>query len=95
MKFGVMMFTTDYSMTPMELATATEDRGFESLWFPEHSHIPISRKSQWPAGGDLPKMYYDVMDPFVGLAAAAAVTKTIKLATGICLVIQRDPIQLA
>ena len=56
MKFGVMMFTTDYSMTPMELAIATEDRGFESLWFPEHSHIPLSRKSQWPAGGDLPKM---------------------------------------
>ena len=70
MKFGVMMFTTDYSMTPMELAIATEDLGFESLWFPEHSHIPLSRKSQWPAGGDLPKMYYDVMDPFVGLAAA-------------------------
>ena len=68
MKFGVMMFTTDYSMTPMELAIATEDRDFESLWFPEHSHIPLSRKSQWPAGGDLPKMYYDVMDPFVGLA---------------------------
>jgi probable F420-dependent oxidoreductase len=95
MKFGVMMFTTDYSMTPMELATAAEDRGFESLWFPEHSHIPLTRKSSWPGGGDLPKMYYDVMDPFVGLAAAAAVTKTIKLATGICLVIQRDPIQLA
>ena len=58
MKFGVMMFTTDYSMTPMELATAAEDRGFESLWFPEHSHIPLTRKSPWPAGGDLPKMYY-------------------------------------
>lgn len=95
MQFGVMMFTTDYSMSPTELALAAEERGFESLWFPEHSHIPVSRKSPWPGGGDLPKMYYDVLDPFVGLAAAAAVTKTIKLATGICLVIQRDPIHTA
>jgi probable F420-dependent oxidoreductase len=95
MKFGVMMFTTDYSMAPQELAIAAEERGFESLWFPEHSHIPLPRVSPWPGGGELPKMYYDVLDPFVALGAAASVTSKIKLATGICLVIQRDPIQLA
>ena len=95
MKFGVMMFTTDYSISAHELAIAAEDRGFESLWLPEHSHIPLPRASPWPGGGELPKMYYDVMDPFVSLGAAASVTKRIKLATGICLVVQRDPIQLA
>ena len=95
MKFGVMMFTTDYSIAAHELAIAVEERGFESLWLPEHSHIPLPRVSPWPGGGELPKMYYDVMDPFVSLGAAASVTKRIKLATGICLVVQRDPIQLA
>jgi probable F420-dependent oxidoreductase len=95
MHHGVMMFVTDYSMGPAELAVAAEERGFESLWFPEHSHIPASRRSPWPGGPELPKMYYDTMDPFVALGAAAAVTDTIKLATGICLVIQRDPIQTA
>ncbi len=95
MKFGIAMFLTDYSMTAVALARACEERGFESLWLPEHSHIPLSRNSPWPGGGDLPKCYYDVMDPFVALGAAAAVTETLKLATGICLVIQRDPIQLA
>ena len=95
MKFGVTMFTTDYSISPSELAVAAEERDFESLWLPEHSHIPIPRVSPWPGGGELPKMYYDVMDPFVSLASAASVTKKIKLATGICLVVQRDPIQVA
>lgn len=95
MHHGVMMFVTDYSMGPAELAVAVEERGFESLWLPEHSHIPASRRSPWPGGPELPKMYYDTMDPFVALGAAAAVTDTIKLATGICLVIQRDPIQTA
>ena len=95
MHHGVMMFVTDYSMGPAELAVAAEERGFESLWLPEHSHIPASRRSPWPGGPELPKMYYDTMDPFVALGAAAAVTDTIKLATGICLVIQRDPIQTA
>src|SRR5580693_5424582 len=95
LKFGTSMFFTDYSMTPGELGQALEARGFESLWAPEHSHIPLSRQSPFPQGGDLPKKYYDAMDPFVTLAAAAAVTKTIKLATGICLVVQRDPIQTA
>lgn len=95
MKFGVAMFMTDYSMGPTELAIACEERGIESLWAPEHSHIPLSRESPWPGGAELPKQYYDVMDPFVCLSAAAAVTKKLKLATGIALVIQRDPIQLA
>ena len=95
MKFGVAMFFTDYSMSPQDLAVASEERGLESVWAPEHSHIPLPRVTPWPGGGELPKQYYDVMDPFVTLTAAAAVTKTIKLATGICLVIQRDPIQTA
>lgn len=95
MKLGVSMFFTDYSMSPQDLAIAAEERGFESLWAPEHSHIPLPRVSPWPGGSELPKQYYDVMDPFVTLAAAAAVTKTLKVGTGICLVIQRDPIQTA
>ncbi|MBT3333385.1 MAG: LLM class F420-dependent oxidoreductase [Rhodospirillaceae bacterium] len=95
MDFGIAMFPTDYSIGPAELAIAAEERGFGSLWFPEHSHIPLSRKSPWPGGSELPKHYYDVMDPLVSLGAAAAVTETIRLCTGICLVIQRDPIQLA
>ncbi|MBT7759163.1 MAG: TIGR03619 family F420-dependent LLM class oxidoreductase, partial [Rhodospirillaceae bacterium] len=95
MEYGVSIFPTDYSISPAELAVATEERGFESLWFPEHSHIPLSRTSPWPGGGDLPKQYYDCMDPLVALATAAAVTKKIRLCTGICLIIQRDPIQLA
>jgi len=95
MKVGVAMFCTDYSMQPTELAAALEARGFESLWLPEHSHIPLSRVSPFPPGGDLPKKYYDVMDPFVALGAAAAVTTSLKLATGICLVAQRDAIQTA
>ena len=95
MHFGVMMFVTEYSMSPPDLAIAAEERGFESIWIPEHSHIPTSRKSPFPGGGDLPKIYYDVMDPFVALGAAASVTKNIRLATGICLVVQRDPLQTA
>ena len=95
MKLGLMMFPTDYSIQPAELARAAEERGFESLWFPEHSHIPAKRVTPWPGGPELPKMYYDVYEPFVALAAAAAVTKSLKLGTGICLVVQRDPIQTA
>jgi probable F420-dependent oxidoreductase len=89
------MFPTDYSIQPPDLAMEAEARGFESLWLPEHSHIPTSRKSPWPGGGELPKYYYDSYDPFVSLGAAAAVTKKIKLATGICLVVERDPIHTA
>jgi len=95
MHIGAAMFFTDYSMTPAELATALEERGFESVWAPEHSHIPLTRKSEWPGGGELPKKYYDAMDPFVTLTAAAAVTKKLKVGTGVCLVNQRDPIQTA
>jgi probable F420-dependent oxidoreductase len=93
--FGVSMFPTDYAIQPVELARAAEERGFESLFFPEHTHIPASRKTPYPAGGDLPKEYWHTHDPFVALAAAAAATKKIKLAPGVCLVIERDPIVLA
>ena len=95
MDFGAMMFMTDYSISAVDLARALEERGFESLWNPEHSHIPLSRKTPFPGGGDVPKMYYDAMDPFVTLTAAAAATKKLKLGTGVCLVIQRDTIQTA
>jgi probable F420-dependent oxidoreductase len=95
MKFGGAMFFTDYSMTAPELAAALEERGFESVWAPEHSHIPLSRKTPYPGGGDLPKEYYDAMDPFVVLAAASQATKAIKLGTGVLLVQQRDAIQTA
>jgi probable F420-dependent oxidoreductase len=95
MQVGAAMFFTDYSMAPAELGRALEQRGFESLWAPEHSHIPLSRKSPFPSGGELPKQYHDVMDPFVTLTAVAAVTRSLKLGTGVCLVIQRDTIQTA
>jgi probable F420-dependent oxidoreductase len=95
MRYGLTIFPTDYSIHPAELGRAAEERGFESLWVAEHSHIPCSRKTPWPGGAELPKMYYDVVDPFVALAMAAAATTTLKVGTGICLVIQRDPIQTA
>ena len=95
MKIGAAMFFTDYSMMPGELARTLEERGFDSVWAPEHSHIPLSRKTPFPGGGDLPKKYYDAMDPFVTLTAAAAATTTLKVGTGVCLVNQRDPIQTA
>src|ERR1700735_2734276 len=95
MDFGAAIFFTDYSISPGDLGFALESRGFESLWAAEHSHIPLSRKSPWGGGGELPKQYYDVMDPFVTLTAAASVTKRLKLGTGVCLVNQRDPIQTA
>ena len=95
MDFGAAMFFTDYSMTPGELGQALEARGFELVWAPEHSHIPSSRLTPPASGGELGKQYYDVMDPFVTLTAAAMATKTLKVATGVCLVIQRDTIQTA
>src|SRR6187397_3096229 len=95
MHVGLTMFPTDYAIPPHDLAVAAEARGYDSLWLPEHSHIPTRRKSPWPGGAELPKYYYDTYDPFLSLAAAAAVTKTIKLATGICLVVERDPIHTA
>ncbi|HEX2941905.1 MAG TPA: LLM class F420-dependent oxidoreductase [Rhodopila sp.] len=95
MKFGASMFFTDYSIAPAALARAMEERGFDTLWAPEHSHIPLSRKTPFPLGPELPKRYYDVMDPFVTLTAAAMVTTRLRLGTGICLIAQRDPIQTA
>jgi probable F420-dependent oxidoreductase len=95
MKFGASMFFTDYSMTPAALGRALEERGFDILFAPEHSHIPLSRKTAFVLGPELPKRYCDVMDPFVTLTAAAAVTTTLKLGTGVCLIAQRDPIQTA
>ena len=95
MHFGASMFFTDYSMPPQALGKALEERGFESVWAPEHSHIPLSRKTPFIMGGDLPKKYYDVMDPFVTLTAAALATTSLKLGTGICLVGQRDVLQTA
>ena len=95
MKIGAAIFFTEYSMTPAELAPALEERGFESLWVAEHSHIPVTRRFSLPGGMELSKQYYDVMDPFVTLSAAAAVTTRLRLATGVCLVIQRDTIQTA
>jgi probable F420-dependent oxidoreductase len=95
MKFALTIFPTDEAIRPDELARAAEDRGFESLFFPEHTHIPCSRKTPYPAGGELPREYTRTHDPFVALTMAAAVTKKIKLATGICLVIERDPITTA
>jgi probable F420-dependent oxidoreductase len=95
MQFGASMFFTDYSMAPAALAVALEERGFESVWAAEHSHIPVSRRTPFAGGGELPKQYYDAMDPFVVLTAAAMATKTLKVGTGVCLVNQRDPIQTA
>jgi probable F420-dependent oxidoreductase len=95
MDLGVVMFATDESMAPDELARAAEDRGLASVWFPEHTHIPASRQSPYPGGGELPRSYYRTYDPFVALAAAAAVTATVRLGFGVCLVVERDPIVTA
>ena len=94
-KFGVAIFPTDYAISMGELAPAAEQAGFESLWVAEHSHIPVSRLSAWPGGADLPKHYSHTMDPFVALTVAALASTTIRVGTGICLVVQRDPIHTA
>jgi probable F420-dependent oxidoreductase len=92
MRHGVTMFVTDRSMTAADLARAVEERGLDSLYLPEHTHIPVSRRTPYPLGGELPEEYKRTLDPFVALATAAAVTSRIKLGTGVCLVAQRDPI---
>lgn len=92
MKFGISMFPTDYAIHPAELAREVEARGFESLWMPEHTHIPVSRLSPAPGGADLPKHYWHTYDLFVALTAAAAVTTKLRIASCICLIIERDPI---
>jgi probable F420-dependent oxidoreductase len=93
--YGITTFPADYAISPIELAKAVEERGFDSLFFNEHTHIPVSRRSAFPGGGELPKPYSHTYDPFVALGAAAAVTSRIWLGTGICLVVERDPIILA
>ena len=95
MHFGVVTPNTEYDIRPEILAREAEARGFESIWVPEHTHIPVSRQSPFPLGGDLPEEYKHFMDPFVSLTAVAMTTNTIKLATGIYLVIEHDPIVVA
>jgi probable F420-dependent oxidoreductase len=95
MKIGAVMFSTTDSMPPAELARELEDRGFESLWVPEHTHVPLSRTTPFIGGGPMPRPYYEIFDPFLTLNTAAAVTKKLKIGTGIALVVQRDPIVTA
>ncbi len=92
MKIGVSMFATDYAMRIDALAREAEARGFESLFVPEHTHIPTSRRSPWPGGAALPKAYWHALDPFVSLMAAAAATSKLRIGTGICLLTERDPL---
>lgn len=95
MRIGTFYFPTDYGIDVRELAGALEARGFESLFFCEHTHIPVSRRTPFPSGGELPKRYAHTHDPFVGLSFAAAATKKLLLGTGVCLVTEHDPIVTA
>ena len=95
MHVGISNFNTEYGLRPDEIARALEERGYESLWLPEHTHIPASRRTTFPRGGELSKPYYHMSDPFVSLMAAAAATKSLKIATGICLLIEHHPITVA
>ena len=92
MKFGISTFVTGEGIAPGALAIAIEERGFDSLFVAEHTHIPLSRKSPWPRGGELPRKYYRTLDPFVTLTAAAIATERLLLGTGVTLVVERDPI---
>ena len=92
MEFGISTFVTDEGIAPGALARAIEERGFDSLFIAEHTHIPLSRKSPWPRGGELPRKYYRTLDPFVTLTAVAAATERLLLGTGVALVVERDPI---
>jgi probable F420-dependent oxidoreductase len=89
------MFATDESVDPATLARMVEERGFESVFFPEHTHIPVSRRTPYPPGGDLPREYYRILDPFVATTAAAIATERLKVGTGICIVTEHDPIVTA
>lgn len=91
MELGIAIFSTDEVVAPDELARMVEARGFESLFFPEHTHIPASRETPYPVSGELPREYSRTLDPFVACAAAAAVTERLRVGTGICLVVERDP----
>ena len=95
MDFGALVFPTDLSIRPDRLATELEARGFESLWVTEHTHIPVSRRTPWPGGPELPEEYRRTLDPYVALTAAAMVTQRLRLGTGISLVAQHDPLVLA
>ena len=95
MRFGVTVFLTDYTIDPATFAREVEARGFDSMFTPEHTHIPSSRKTPPPMGEPLPKQYFHALDPFVALSYAAAATKNLRVGTGICLVAQHDPIALA
>jgi probable F420-dependent oxidoreductase len=90
--YGLAIFATDYSVDPATFARIAEERGFESVFFPEHTHIPVSRDTPYPSGGELPQQYWRTHDLFVALAAAAAATERVKIGSGICLVVERDPI---
>ena len=95
MKFGLATLPTDTAISPGALAAAAEERGFESLWFGDHSHIPASRATPWPGGAELPEAYYRALAPLLGLTAAAAATTTLRIGSGVLLAAQRDPIHTA
>jgi probable F420-dependent oxidoreductase len=95
MRFGLAIFPTAETVQPAAVARLAEEHGFESIWFPEHTHIPVSRETPYPAGGDLPDEYRRIYDPFVALAAAATATERLLVGTGICLIVERDPITTA
>jgi probable F420-dependent oxidoreductase len=95
MDLGLAIFLTDYTVEPARLGRLAEERGFECLLFPEHTHIPVSRETPYPGGGELPQEYSHTHDPFVAAATVAAVTERLKVGTGICLVVERDPIVTA
>lgn len=95
MDFGLAIFSTEWTPAPAEVARMAEERGFESLFFPDHTHIPVSRETPYPAGGDLPEEYWHTYDPIVACMAAAAATERLRVGTGICLVVERDPIATA
>ncbi len=93
--FGVHLYPTEYSMDAVQVVKAAEERGLDSVTYPEHTHIPTSRKTPFPGEGELPKHYAELLDPFIVMAAAASVTRRIKLGTGVCLITEHDPIVLA
>src|SRR3954470_21619831 len=95
MRYGAAIFATDYSAAPGRFAEMAEERGYESVFFPEHTHIPASRETPYPGGADLPEQYWHTHDLFVALTAAAAATERVKIGSGICLVTERDPIVTA
>ena len=95
MRIGLSNFPTTYSMSAVDLATAMESRGFDSLWVVEHTHVPAARRTPYPLGGELPSIYWEAYEPFTFLAQAAAVTTELKVGTGICLVPEHHPITLA